>query len=137
MLVVVFMPVLLACSWWVHGSIAYVDIFYAVLAVLVVGCFAAVVMNRFPGSMPQSVPDKLPVSLPDSDVSPTDVADVRFPLELRGYQMQAVDAALETLTQELAARDAEIERLRSQIASQNTTPGQDVEPPSTPTGSDQ
>ncbi|WP_353712656.1 DivIVA domain-containing protein [Arthrobacter sp. K5] len=55
-----------------------------------------------------------PVLLPD-DATPADVDNVRFALGLRGYRMDQVDQVLDDLRDQLAARNAEIERLREQL----------------------
>jgi DivIVA domain-containing protein len=55
-----------------------------------------------------------PVLLPD-DATPADVDHVRFALGLRGYRMDQVDQVLDDLRDQLAARNAEIERLRQQL----------------------
>ncbi|MEE2521294.1 DivIVA domain-containing protein [Pseudarthrobacter sp. J75] len=52
-----------------------------------------------------------PVLLPEA-VAPADVDKVRFSLGLRGYRMDQVDQVLDRLRDQLAARDAEIARLR-------------------------
>jgi DivIVA domain-containing protein len=55
-----------------------------------------------------------PVLLP-ADATPADVDHVRFALGLRGYRMDQVDQVLDDLRDQLAARNAEIERLREQL----------------------
>jgi DivIVA domain-containing protein len=55
-----------------------------------------------------------PVLLPDN-AKPADVDQVRFALGLRGYRMDQVDQVLDDLRDQLAARNAEIERLREQL----------------------
>ncbi|WP_311380866.1 DivIVA domain-containing protein [Arthrobacter sp. ISL-28] len=57
-----------------------------------------------------------PVLLP-ADPKPADVDHVRFALGLRGYRMDQVDQVLDELRDQLAAKDSEIERLRSQLRS--------------------
>jgi len=53
-------------------------------------------------------------SLPaDRELQSQDVADVRLPVALRGYRFAETDLLLDRLAEELKARDAEIERLRS------------------------
>jgi DivIVA domain-containing protein len=56
-----------------------------------------------------------PVLLP-ADAAPADVDRVRFSLGLRGYRMDQVDQVLDDLRDQLAARNAEVERLRTQLA---------------------
>lgn len=62
-----------------------------------------------------------PVLLP-ADAKPADVDHVRFSLGLRGYRMDQVDEVLDDLRdqiaskeEQLASKDAEIERLREQV----------------------
>lgn len=57
-----------------------------------------------------------PVLLP-ADPKPADIDHLRFALGLRGYRMDQVDQVLDELRDLLAAKDAEIERLRSQLRS--------------------
>jgi DivIVA domain-containing protein len=57
-----------------------------------------------------------PVLLP-ADPKAADIDHVRFALGLRGYRMDQVDQVLDELRDLLAAKDAEIERLRSQLRS--------------------
>lgn len=57
-----------------------------------------------------------PVLLP-ADPKPADIDHVRFALGLRGYRMDQVDQVLDELRDQLAAKNAEIERLRFQLRS--------------------
>lgn len=61
------------------------------------------------------VPNLPPVLLPEKPGS-DDVERVRFSLGLRGYRMDQVDQVLDRLGEELAAKDATIEELQSQLA---------------------
>lgn len=54
--------------------------------------------------------------------SPDEVAAIRFPVVLRGYRMDDVDAVLDRLSRELAERDTEIRTLRAAAAPPGTTP---------------
>ncbi len=57
--------------------------------------------------MAEMPPDSVPRGLPDAGpVQAADVAGVRFDRALRGYRMDQVDAVLDRLIAELAARDA-------------------------------
>lgn len=60
-------------------------------------------------------------------VTPASVEGLRFDQAVRGYSMQQVDAALGRLGGELAARDAEIERLRVALDIARATPTGDPE----------
>lgn len=87
-----------------------------VLAVIgAVGAVAAgVVHGGLPApttSVPESGVDDL--ARPEGALTADDVSGLRFSLALRGYRMAEVDAAIDRLAGELAARDAEIERLRA------------------------
>ncbi|WP_209751008.1 MULTISPECIES: DivIVA domain-containing protein [unclassified Arthrobacter] len=55
-----------------------------------------------------------PVLLP-AEAAPADVDRIRFALGLRGYRMDQVDQVLDDLRDQLAAKDDEIERLRSEL----------------------
>jgi hypothetical protein len=67
-------------------------------------------MATFPG-------DGKPLELNAGEVSPTDVALLRPPTALWGYQVQATEEALGAIAQSMAARDAEIAALRWQLDS--------------------
>ncbi len=60
----------------------------------------------------QPVANLPPVLLP-ADAAPADIDRVRFSLGLRGYRMDQVDQVLDDLRDQLAAKTAEAERLRS------------------------
>ncbi|XAS66293.1 DivIVA domain-containing protein [Micrococcaceae bacterium Sec5.7] len=59
----------------------------------------------------------LPAVLLPAAAEPADVDRVRFALGLRGYRMDQVDQVLDELRDQLAAKDAEIERLNSRLRS--------------------
>ncbi|QCU77697.1 DivIVA domain-containing protein [Citricoccus sp. SGAir0253] len=84
-----------------------------VAAVVVVGLAALALAGRtgFAAPLAEPLPTLPPVLLP-AEPGPADVAAVRFSPGLRGYRMDQVDEVLECLAAALAARDAEIERLR-------------------------
>jgi DivIVA domain-containing protein len=87
-----------------------------VVAVVVVGALALVLAGRTGFAAPLSEPVSTlpPVLLPPSP-GPADVERLRFSPGLRGYRMDQVDEALDVLTDALAERDAEIERLRERV----------------------
>jgi DivIVA domain-containing protein len=66
------------------------------------------------GEPPAGLP---PVLLPDHPTA-DDVDRVRFSLGLRGYRMDQVDEVLALLRDRIAAQDAEIMRLRTEIHSE-------------------
>jgi DivIVA domain-containing protein len=62
-------------------------------------------------------PDAVPVELPeDRPAGPEDLHRLRLPVVLRGYRMHEVDWVLDRLATELELRDAEIARLRAELA---------------------
>ncbi|MCU1518473.1 MAG: hypothetical protein JWQ75_3194 [Pseudarthrobacter sp.] len=67
------------------------------------------------GGFEQPVANLPPVLLP-ANAAPADVDRVRFALGLRGYRMDQVDQVLDDLRDQLAARNEEVERLRTQLA---------------------
>lgn len=82
-----------------------------VLAVVAgVGAVAAGVVR---GGLPDAESTVPEAPLPEGQVTVDDVSSVRFSVGLRGYRMDEVDAVLDRLSEALAERDAEIERLRN------------------------
>ena len=77
----------------------------ALLGVLAVLFLAAAVATRGGGELAEAPPDAADLALPDGPLRSSDVEALRFPLAVRGYRMAEVDAALERLADELAARD--------------------------------
>jgi DivIVA domain-containing protein len=86
----------------------------AVVAVLVLGAGCAwwVARAGVPGVVP-AVRTQPATSLPAGPVRSAQVHDVRLDQALRGYRMDQVDEVLARLADELATRDAEIDRLRA------------------------
>lgn len=78
------------------------------LGVLAVG--AVVATGKLGGMAPEPVRDQVQVELPAHPDS-ADIDALRFSIALRGYSMAQVDEVLDRLAVELAAKDAEIERL--------------------------
>src|ERR671912_1694306 len=68
------------------------------------------------GGLEEPVSSLPPVLLPE-EAKPEDIDRVRFALGLRGYRMDQVDQVLDDLRDQLAAKNAEIERLREQLGS--------------------
>jgi len=85
-------------------------VFLIVMAVLVVGGFAALVTGRVgydpmaEATTTQSVPEL------SEDFASGEVSTIRFDTALRGYRMDQVDAVLDRLQERLAALEAERDR---------------------------
>src|SRR4051794_31168832 len=84
-----------------------VVILFLLLAVGVLAVIALVAAGHGEG-LAEAEPDVSPVALPVDAVTAADVAGVRFPSALRGYRMADVDAVLDRLESELAAREARV-----------------------------
>ncbi len=63
------------------------------------------------GTLGDVAGDPLPLDGHEGPVGAADLAEVRFPVKLRGYRMDSVDSVLNRLGDELATRDARIEEL--------------------------
>jgi DivIVA domain-containing protein len=87
---------------WQHRPVVTVLGLLAVLAVLFA---AAVVATRDDPLLAEAPPDRPDLELPAGPLTAADVEAVRFPLALRGYRMDEVDAVLARLAEELAERD--------------------------------
>lgn len=92
---------------------------FIVLTIVVLGLVVAVALGRIGGGLDAATSSLPPTGLPDGELVVGDLDHVRFAPALRGYRMDQVDAAFDRLAEELARRDAEIERL-SQVP---TEPG--------------
>ena len=80
--------------------------FFAVLVVVVMGVVAVVATGRG-GSMRESFDDRPDVHVPaDGPLTAADLRQVRFTTALRGYRAAEVDALLDRLAAELAARES-------------------------------
>lgn len=64
----------------------------------------------------------------DRPLTPDDVADLRFPMALRGYRMADVDEALDRLAAELAERDERIAELEQRPTPDEALPTLTTEP---------
>lgn len=85
------------------------------LTVLLVGVLVAVVVQRVPlGGVEPPVTSQAFPGVPDGPLRSQDLVDLRFDLAVRGYRMAQVDDTLDRLSEEMAARDAEIARLRQE-----------------------
>lgn len=92
-------------------------LFLVIVAVLLLGLAAAAVVLRsgVPG-VPDPVTTESFEPLPRGIVAPDQVTDLRFDQAVRGYRMSQVDDVLDQLTEELRDRDAEVARLRAELA---------------------
>lgn len=92
---------------------------YVVLAlagVAILGAVVVVAMGRG-GELSQTHPDVPPLSLPeDRPVAGTDVAQLRLPRGIWGYQVEPTDEALRRLAHALTERDARVAALEQQLA---------------------
>jgi hypothetical protein len=105
---------------------------YGLLAVLVIGIlFVAAVYFLPRGEQVASpAPDSRTwAELPRGHIQPDDVTTMRLPVALRGYRFAETDLLLDRLTDELRARDEEIERLRSGESASSEPPAGDASDP--------
>lgn len=89
-----------------------------------IGVLAAVgaVAAGWGSGLERPVNDRSPSGLPDGALTADDVERVTFSGALRGYRMDEVDAVLDRLRDELAARDARIAELTQDRVSQDQEP---------------
>jgi len=88
-----------------------------IVGVLVLGLAAAALVLRsgVPG-VPDPVTTESFEPLPRGVVEPQQVTELQFDQAIRGYRMSQVDDVLDQLTEELRDRDAEVARLRAELA---------------------
>lgn len=88
-----------------------------IVAVLALGVLGAVLVLRtgVPG-VPDPMTSESFEPLPRGGVRAADLIELRFDQAVRGYRMSQVDAVLDQLSEELRDRDAEIDRLRDELA---------------------
>jgi DivIVA domain-containing protein len=93
-----------------------VPILLLLVLLAVVAAIAVVAAGRG-GAMSPAEPDRSPRGeLPAGDVDRAAVDALRFTVGLRGYRMDEVDAVLDRLAAELAARDERIAELEQRHA---------------------
>ena len=85
------------------------------LALVVVGVVGAVAAGVVTGGLAAPTHDRASTPLPAGRLSAGDVGALRLATGLRGYRMDEVDAALDRLREELALREAELERLAAPV----------------------
>ena len=89
---------------------------FMIAAIAVIAVVAMLAVGRL-GELPDAEGDRAPLALPDDrPLDGDDVDGVRFAVGLRGYRMDEVDDVLDRLSDDLAARDARIAELESQLA---------------------
>ena len=89
---------------------------YGLLAVLVIGILFVAAVYFLPRGEQLATPapdSRTWAQLPRGHIRPDDVTAMRLPVALRGYRFAETDLLLDRLTDELRARDEEIERLRN------------------------
>jgi DivIVA domain-containing protein len=95
-------------AWHDRRVVLVLEVLLAAAVVFAIVAFAA---GRVEGMAP-APPDSSARPLPEGRLRPEQLPDLRFGLAFRGYRMADVDAFIERVGDELAERDAEIERLR-------------------------
>ena len=95
-------------AWHDRRVVLVLEVLLAAAVVFAIVAFAA---GRVDGMAP-ALPDAAMRPLPEGPLAPEQLPDLRFAMAFRGYRMADVDAFIERVGVELAARDAEIERLR-------------------------
>jgi DivIVA domain-containing protein len=88
---------------------------YASLAVFAAAVLFGLAVLLLPAGVQIAPPPRdtpMLVPLPGEALSEQDLRAVRLPVALRGYRFAETDVLLDRLASELAARDAEIARLR-------------------------
>ncbi|HEX6194621.1 MAG TPA: DivIVA domain-containing protein [Jiangellaceae bacterium] len=96
-------------------------IIFAIAAAVVLFAVAAAAMGRVDG-LDAMTRDLESPYLPDGPVAPVHVDEIEFAVGLRGYRMDQVDAVLDRLSVELAARDQYIAALERTIHAQPGMP---------------
>ena len=97
---------------------------FLVVGVAVIAGAALLVAGRWRDGLPEIPADAARPSILDTEapvgtLTVTEIEAIRLEQAPRGYRMEDVDVLVERLTQEIEARDAEIDRLRG------STPGAD------------
>ena len=90
---------------------------FLVVGVAVIGGAALLVAGRWRDGLPEvpadaSRPSSLDTDVPVGTLTTADIEAIRLEQAPRGYRMEDVDVLVERLTQEIEARDTEIDRLR-------------------------
>lgn len=100
--------------------LVFVAIVLAAVVILVGTDLAPRIFRRRAGEQPfndgfdEPVASLPAVLLPD-DAEPADVDRIRFAVGVRGYRMDQVDQVLDELRDQIASKDREIARLRTEV----------------------
>ena len=87
---------------------------FMIAAIAVVAVVALLAVGRL-GELPEADADRAPLALPvGRPMDRADVDGVRFAVGLRGYRMDQVDQVLDELRDQIARKDREIARLRTE-----------------------
>jgi hypothetical protein len=96
-----------------HGTILIVFVILFLAAAAILGGVVLAALGRA-GEMTMFPADYPPLDL--GEVSATDVALLRPPMALWGYNVQATEDSLQAIAQSVSARDVEIATLRRELA---------------------
>lgn len=105
--------------------LVFVAIVLAAVAILLGTDLAPRIFRRRAGEQPfedgfdEPVASLPPVLLP-ADAAPADVDSIRFGVGVRGYRMDQVDQVLDELRDQIARKDSDLERLRTELESQRS-----------------
>jgi hypothetical protein len=96
-----------------HGTIHSVPVILLLAAVAILGCVVLAALGMA-GEMAAFPSDSAPLRL--EEITAADVALLRPPLALWGYNVPATEEALGVIARAVTARDAEIATLRQELA---------------------
>lgn len=91
-------------------------ILFVVVAIAIVACIAVLVVRDRPLLVDDPVADRPLRWDARAGVEDADLAEVRFTVALRGYQMSQVDRVLSDTREALIDRDEQIAELRQEVA---------------------
>lgn len=97
-----------------HGTMPNVVVILLLAALAVCGGVVLAALGRA-GELAMFPGDCAPLDL-EEEVTAADVAMLRPPMALWGYQVQATEEALQLIARSVTARDTEIAALRQQLA---------------------
>ncbi|WP_392508271.1 DivIVA domain-containing protein [Naumannella halotolerans] len=87
-----------------------------VAAIAVLGAGAMVAGGAFNGMRSEPETDDFVPTLPATRMTGEDLQQVRFQVQLRGYDMPSVDNLLARLAREIDQREAELAELRQKVS---------------------